>query len=278
MELKLFYTGLALFFIAGSFLEYYLTRKESNGYYNLHDTYSSISLMLAGLLLDIAAKTLAIYLLIKLSHYAFFEAGYRWWAWLACFVVWDFLFYWKHRLEHSVRILWAVHVNHHSSKYLNLSTSLRSGIFKSAYRYFFYIPVMLLGFPVAMFLIIYGLGKLWAFFSHSQKLGKWGVLEKILITPSHHGLHHSCNKDNLNKNFGETLLIWDKIFGTFSVTKEELVFGIEENVDHSKFSEVVLHELKSIVRDVRKAKNFRIKMMYIFGKPGWRPGGVVKNQ
>ncbi len=277
MDMKLFYAALAIFFIAGSFLEYFLTYKAQKGYYSLRDTWSCIRLMLTGLLLDIGVKTIAIYLLVKLSYYAPLTIGYSWLAWLACFLTWDFLFYWKHRIEHSVRFMWAIHVNHHSSTLLNLSTSLRSGVFKSVYRYFFYIPVMLLGFPVTMFLIVYGLGKLWAFFSHSQQLGKWGVWEKIVITPTHHSVHHSCNRDNLNKNFGETLVIWDKLFGTFTETKEKLVFGIEEEVDHRNFYQVVMHEMNSMLRDIRQAKTRREKLMYFFGKPGWKPRSTANN-
>ena len=277
MDMKLFYAALAIFFIAGSFLEYVLTYKEQKEYYSIRDTWSSVRLMLTGLMLDMGVKTIAIYLLIKLSYYAPFTAGYSWWAWLACFLTWDFLFYWKHRIEHSVRFMWAIHVNHHSSALLNLSTSLRSGIFKSIYRYFFYIPVVLLGFPVTMFLLVYGLGKLWAFFSHSQQLGKWGVLEKIVITPTHHGVHHSCNRDNLNKNFGETLVLWDMLFGTFTETKEQLVFGIEEEVNHNSFYQVVMHEMNSMIRDIRHAKTWHEKLMYFFGKPGWKPKSTINN-
>jgi sterol desaturase/sphingolipid hydroxylase (fatty acid hydroxylase superfamily) len=272
MEMKLFYAALAVFFIGGSFLEYFLTCKEQKEYYSLPDTYSSIRLMLTGLLLDIGIKTIAIYLLVELSQYAPVSISYSWWGWLLCFIAWDFIFYWKHRMEHSVRFMWAIHVNHHSSPLLNLSTSLRSGIFKSLYRYFFYIPVILAGFPPAMFMIVYGLGKLWAFFSHSQRLGRWGVMEKILITPAHHSVHHSCNKDNLNKNFGETLVIWDKLFGTFAETKEKLVFGIEEEVNHKNFYHVVMHEMNSMIKDIKATKNSKEKLMYLVGKPGWKPG------
>jgi sterol desaturase/sphingolipid hydroxylase (fatty acid hydroxylase superfamily) len=76
---------------------------------------------------------------------------------------------------------------------MNLSTSLRSGVLKFSYRYFFWALLILIGFPLPMFLVLYGIGKLWAFFSHSQQLGKWGILEKFTITPTHHLLHHSCN-------------------------------------------------------------------------------------
>ncbi|MDN5202468.1 sterol desaturase family protein [Fulvivirgaceae bacterium BMA10] len=274
MEIKILYASLAGFFVLGSFFEYYVTRKHKPGYYSLKDIFISIRLMFTGLLVDAIIKLLALYLLLKLVPYAFFDLDYSWPVWVLCFVVWDFLFYWMHYLEHNVRLFWAIHVNHHSSKYLNLSTSLRSGIFKGVYRYFFIAPIFLIGFPLPMFLIIYVLGKLWAFFSHSQFLGNWGIFEHIVVTPTHHGVHHSCNDDNLGKNFGETLIVWDKLFGTFKSTKGALTFGIHEHVNESKFSNVVLHELKEMREDVSNANTFKEKLLYIFGKPGWKPQAV----
>jgi sterol desaturase/sphingolipid hydroxylase (fatty acid hydroxylase superfamily) len=269
--MKLFYVCLAIFFIAGSLIEYWLTRKEAKQYYNLHDFKNSMLLMLTGLVVDIGAKALAIRLLLSLYEHSLFQLGYDWWVWALCYIAWDFIFYVKHYLEHNVRFMWAIHVNHHSSPYMNLSTSLRSGVLKSSYRYFFWAILIGIGFPVPMFLVLYGLGKVWAFFSHSQRLGHWGIWEKFTVTPSHHLLHHSCNEDNLNKNFGETFLFWDKLFGTFKTTSQPLQYGITEPVNHHDFKDVVFHEFNSMVRDLRQADTFKHQLLYIFGRPGWKP-------
>lgn len=265
--MKLFYLSLALFFIFGSLVEHWITRKENSSYYSLQDFKSSVMLMLTGLLVDLVVKSFAIYLLTKLSVYALFNISYQWWAWVLCYIVWDLVFYCKHYMEHNVRFMWAIHVNHHSSPYMNLSTSLRSGVFKSSYRYFFWAVPILIGFPVPMFLVLYGLGKVWAFFSHSQLLGKWGIFERFTITPSHHLLHHSCNQDNLNKNFGETFLIWDKLFSTFKETNEQLQYGIAEPVNHDDFKDVVFHEFKSMNRDLKQTIKLNDKLKVIFGRP-----------
>jgi alkylglycerol monooxygenase len=119
-----------------------------------------------------------------------------------------------------------------------------------------------------MFLILYGLGKVWAFFSHSQKLGNWHVLEKFTITPTHHPLHHSCNEDNLNKNLGETFLFWDKLFGTFKQTSKPLKYGINESLDHPNFRNVVFHEFINMKNDLREARGWKRKVKIIFGRPG----------
>jgi alkylglycerol monooxygenase len=268
--MRIFYIGLALFFIAGSIVEYCFTRKH-NGYYSLREFKSSVKLMLAGLFVDLGCKILVIWFFQKLTPYALFRLDYQWWVWILCYIAWDLVFYCKHYCEHNVRFMWAIHVNHHSSTDMNISTSLRSGVFKSSYRYFFWAVIVLIGFPVPMFLVLYGLGKIWAFFSHSQKLGHWGVFEKITITPAHHLLHHSCNEDNLNKNFGETFLIWDKLFGTFKESRGELTFGINEPVNHNNFKDVVFHEFKSMRNDLKHTTSWKEKLKIIFGKPGYRP-------
>jgi len=266
--MKLYYTILAIFFVAGSLIEFWITRKEKGKYFSLLDFKSSMLLMLTSLVLDLFIKLVVFYLLLKLSAYSLFILGYQWWVWILCYIGWDLIFYLKHYTEHNVRFMWAIHVNHHSSTFMNLSTSLRSGVFKSCYRYFYWAIIILIGFPFDMFLILYGAGKVWAFFSHSQKLGNWGILEKFMVTPTHHLLHHSCNENNLNKNFGETFLFWDKLFGTFGETKQELQFGINEPVDHNNFSEVVFHEFKQMRDDLKKASGWKQKLKIIFGRPG----------
>lgn len=268
--MQLYYLILALFFITGSLVEFWITRKEKNKYFSLPDFKNSIQLMLINLAIDLVVKTLAFYFLLNLSANSFFSLGYQWWVWILCYIGWDLIFYLKHYMEHNVRFMWAIHVNHHSSAYMNLSTSLRSGVFKSSYRYFFWAIIILIGFPLPMFLVLYGLGKVWAFFSHSQKLGHWGILEKFTITPTHHLLHHSCNEDNLNKNFGETFLIWDKLFDTFKETSQPLRYGINEPVNHSDFKDVIFHEFKSIRNDLKKANNLKKKLKIIFGRPGYQ--------
>jgi sterol desaturase/sphingolipid hydroxylase (fatty acid hydroxylase superfamily) len=267
--MKLFYILLSLFFILGSLLEYYFTRDKNKNYYSLRDFKSSLFLMFSGLFFDMSIKMLAIYLLLKLYDHSIFSFGYQWWVWILCYITWDLVFYLKHYMEHNVRFMWAIHVNHHSSSYMNLSTSLRSGVFKSSYRYFFWAIPIFIGFPVPVFLILWGLAKIWAFFSHSQQLGNWGIFEKFTITPTHHLVHHSCNENNLNKNFGETLLFWDKLFGTFKKTDEPLLYGINEPVNHNNFKQVVFHEFINMKEELKKAKDWKRWVKIIFGKPGY---------
>ncbi len=269
--MKAFYIILAVFFVAMVLVEYLFTKKKHPKYYNRKDTIVTFKLGVLGIALDLFVKIVTFYLLHQLTQYAFFNLDYQWWVWLACFFCWDFIFYFMHRAEHEVRILWATHINHHSSKYLNLSTALRPALLKSLYRYFFFAPMVLIGFPFEMFLVIYALGKFWAYFMHSKFLGHFGFLESILVTPSHHRVHHSSNNQNYGKNYGETLIIWDKLFGTFKSENECLEFGIEADIIGESLFKTAFHEFEHLFQDVKQAQGLKNKLGYIFKKPGWKP-------
>ncbi|MEX0967340.1 MAG: sterol desaturase family protein [Bacteroidia bacterium] len=265
--MEIFLSSLVALFVLGVAVEYYLTRNRIENYYDGEETRCTFKMAVAGLALDLLVKSAALYFLYKLSGFAFFALGYQWWVWLLCFIAWDFVFYLKHLSEHHVRFLWAIHVNHHSSKFMNLSVALRAGVLKSVYRYFFWAPLILAGFPFFMFLIIYSLGKCWAYIQHTQLIGRLGFLEKMLITPSHHRVHHSSAPENYNKNLGETLLIWDKMFGTFKEVKGELEYGIDEDIPNNDFLEATFHEMKKIFRDMKAQSSVKNKLKILFGKP-----------
>jgi len=262
--LKLFYLGLAIFFVLATICEFLFTRHKDKYYYNIHDYISSLKLMGLALIFDVILKLLFITVLFSIWYIIPWHHQPTLWCYVICFFAWDFIFYIKHFLEHNIRILWAVHHQHHSSKYFNLSTALRSGTFKGLYRYFFYIPIIIIGIHPFVFFVIYGIGKLWAFFSHSQKLGHWGMLEYIFVTPSHHAVHHSCNENNIGKNFGETLIIWDKIFGTFQEKKGTLIYGVTDKVNTSNLNDTVLFEFKAVYDDFNNAKTWKEKCLTLF--------------
>ena len=136
-------------------------------------------------------------------------------TWFLLFLATDLVWYWYHRLAHEINVFWAAHVVHHQSENFNYTVSARITVFQSVVRCMFWCILPLLGFPAIMvstFLIIHGM---YPFFIHTQALGRWGWFEKILVTPTHHSLHHASNPEYLDKNYGDVLIIWDKIFGTF---------------------------------------------------------------
>jgi sterol desaturase/sphingolipid hydroxylase (fatty acid hydroxylase superfamily) len=269
--MKIFVMMLIPSFLLMVLVEYLITYKKPEKIYSGKDTMNSIALGILGFILDMGIKTVVLYYLFKLQSYAIYDLGFDWWVWILAFICWDFIFYFKHLSEHKIRLLWAIHVNHHSSDFYNLSVALRSAVLKSLYRYFYFIPMILVGFPVEMFLTVYIFGKIWAFICHTQLIGKLGFMEIIFITPSHHRVHHSSNENNYTKNLGETLNIWDRLFGTFKTEDSVLDFGVENKPANHNIWEVTFHEMKALWEDVKKEKSIKNKILLVIKSPGWQP-------
>jgi len=135
--------------------------------------------------------------------------------WFLLLLAEDFLYYWLHRWDHEIRLFWAVHVTHHSSEHMNFTVGFRSSVFQPLYRFVYFIPLALLGFKPLDIIFMYSATQIWGIFVHTELIGKMGWLEYILVTPSHHRVHHASNPRYLDKNMGMFLIIWDQLFGTF---------------------------------------------------------------
>lgn len=151
---------------------------------------------------------------------AHFSLGWleRWPLWLQwgfAFFAWDCCFYWLHRLHHKIGLLWAVHVVHHQGEHFNLSLGIRNSWYSSLSSIPFFLPLAVLGLPLPVFVAISSLHYTVQLFNHSGLVGHMGWLERVLITPSHHRVHHGANPQYLDCNFGGTLQLWDRLFGTF---------------------------------------------------------------
>ncbi len=148
------------------------------------------------------------------------------WLWIATFLAVDFCYYWFHRASHQVKFFWAFHLVHHSSPWMNLTTSYRLNWLGALISPWFYIPAVLLGFPPNMVVVVYAANLFYQFFLHTEAVGKLGFLENIIDTPSNHRVHHGSNDQYIDKNFGGTLIIWDKLFGTYEPEQEKVKYGI----------------------------------------------------
>jgi sterol desaturase/sphingolipid hydroxylase (fatty acid hydroxylase superfamily) len=145
--------------------------------------------------------------------------------WLIAFVVVDLAYYWWHRLSHEVNVLWAVHVVHHQSEDYNLAVALRQAIGSSFTSLPFYLPLALLGVPTVVYATVSAFSTLYQFWIHTELIGKLGPLELFLNTPSHHRVHHAVNPRYLDRNYGATLIVWDRLFGTFAEEHEAPIYG-----------------------------------------------------
>ena len=205
--------------------------------------------------------------------------GRQWWAWTALFFLDDFAYYWFHRMNHEVRLFWAGHVPHHSSERFNFGTALRQGVGERIHKFLFWMWLPLLGFDPLMMFIIISINLFYQFWVHTElvdKLPSW--YEFIFNTPSHHRVHHASNIRYLDCNHAGVLIIWDRLFGTFSEEKdiEQPVYGLTENIKtHNPFV-VAGHEYAAIWRDVKRASKWSDKLKYIFYAPGWSHDGADK--
>ncbi len=188
------------------------------------------------------------------------------------FLLEDLAYYWYHRTHHTVRMFWASHVVHHSSRHYNLSTALRQS-WTPFSALPFWLPLAFIGFPPWMILAQQSISLIYQFFLHTERVGKlWAPIEFVFNTPSHHRVHHGSNTEYLDKNYGGILIIWDRIFGSFQPEGAAVVYGLTKNIDTYNPLRVATHEFAAIGRDLVTARSAREVTGYLFKHPGWEPG------
>ncbi len=200
--------------------------------------------------------------------------------WVLLVLAEDFLFYIEHYVDHHCRLFWAVHVTHHSSPEYNLTTGFRSSVFMPMYRFFYFIPLVLLNFSPADIFFAYAITQSYGILVHTRaikKLPRW--IEYIFVTPSHHRVHHASNIPYLDKNMGMLLIIWDRMFGTFTEERadEVPVYGIVKPIDKPHHPvHIVMHEWIAIAKDMSKKVPFATKLKYLINPPGWSHDGSTQ--
>jgi sterol desaturase/sphingolipid hydroxylase (fatty acid hydroxylase superfamily) len=187
----------------------------------------------------------------------------------AAILAWDFIYYWNHRFMHTSRYMWAVHVVHHSSERYNLSTALRQPVADSLGTFVPYGLMALLGIRPELVETARGVNLLYQFWIHTEVVPKLGPLEKVLNTPSHHRVHHGSNRQYLDRNHGSILIVWDRLFGTFEVEDEPVVYGLTKNIGTFNPITVATHEYVDIARDVAGSDTWSDRLSYVFRGPGW---------
>jgi sterol desaturase/sphingolipid hydroxylase (fatty acid hydroxylase superfamily) len=195
------------------------------------------------------------------------------WAWVLLFFLDDLAYYWFHRISHESRVFWASHVVHHSSEHYNLSTALRQTWVPMTY-FPFWLPLPLLGFEPWMVLLAQSWSLIYQFGLHTERIRKLPrPLEGVLNTPSHHRVHHGSNEVYLDKNYAGILIIWDKLFGSFTPEAERVRYGLTTNIRTFKPLKVAFGEYGALWHDVRSVRSWRTRLAVLFRGPGWRPEG-----
>lgn len=248
--------------------------KGKGGRYETRDTLTSLLMGAGNFAVGIALSFVALVFFTFLWQFRFFDLGTVWWVIALCFVLDDLRYYWVHRFGHEVRWVWASHVNHHSSQHYNLSTALRqtwTGTF--TFMMVLRAPLILLGFHPLMVLFVGALNLIYQFWIHTEaihKFPRW--IEAVMNTPSHHRVHHGRNPRYLDANYAGTLIIWDKIFGTFvpEMEEEKVQYGLVHNLGTFNPIRVAFHEWLGIFRDVfQPGLTLKQRFLYAIAPPGW---------
>jgi sterol desaturase/sphingolipid hydroxylase (fatty acid hydroxylase superfamily) len=253
-------------------LEAFLCLRHEWHEYKVRDSISNILISIISWILNLVFKGTVFVLLVEAQKFALFDLGKSIFIWVLLFLLSDLVHYFFHYLEHKSRILWATHSIHHSSEHYNFSVALRSPMTNTCYRFLYEVPLCLLGFDAAMVVLVHTIILSFAFFQHSELIGKLGWLEYFLNTPSHHRVHHASNEKYLDKNFGAVLIIWDKLFGTFQAEEEKPRYGLTKPISTVHPVKIFFHEWMALAADLRKTISWKERMGIVFRAPGWKRG------
>ena len=199
-------------------------------------------------------------------------------TWIAAFLLVDLLYYWFHRLSHEVNFLWAAHIVHHQSEEYNLSVALRQSWWQGLFSWWFYIPLAVLGIHPILIVTVGAVNTLYQFWIHTKAVDRLGPLEWLFNTPSHHRVHHGSDPKYIDRNHAGTLIIWDKLFGTFQREEEEPVYGITTPLGTWDPLRANFHYWGDLFDLAGRTTRWPDKLRVFLKPPGWRPeelGGSV---
>ncbi len=209
----------------------------------------------------------------EIYKHRWFDLGLTWQAWLIGFIIYGLLQYAIHYVSHKVRFFWCLHEVHHSAVNMNVTTGLRTSVFDVISLEMSYIVMPLIGCHPIIYFMFYIVNKLWGTFIHiSDNIIKHiPIIDKILVSPAAHHIHHACNIPYLDKNYGELVPWYDKLFGTYATEKEPLRYGTLSVQQEIGFWESQTHEFKKLFNDIKQEKKWANKLQYLFRPPGWHP-------
>lgn len=242
--------------------------------YRLPDAVANISCgitsQLSGLFLKIFG--VGIYQFLFENFAVLTPDRHTWWYWVALALLVDFAYYWAHRMSHEVNLFWGGHVVHHQSEEYNLSVALRQSSLQIVWTFAFNLPIALLGLHTLDFVLVSALNTLYQFWIHTETIGKFPRwIEFIFNTPSHHRVHHGRNPKYIDKNHAGSLIIWDRMFGTFQEEEEKPVYGITKPLNSWNAAWANVSHYSDMLKDMRRIPKWNDRIKYIFMKPGWLP-------
>jgi sterol desaturase/sphingolipid hydroxylase (fatty acid hydroxylase superfamily) len=201
----------------------------------------------------------------------------HWFTWVLATVLYDFCYYWLHRMGHERTILWAAHVAHHQSEDYNLTTALRQTSTGFLLGWIFYLPMFLIGIPAEVVVTAGSINLIYQFWVHTEHIPKLGWYEWVFVTPSNHRVHHAQNEIYLDRNYGGLFILWDRLFGTFQEEREEepVIFGIRGPLHSWNPVRALTHIYVDMALDSWRATSWRDKLRVWVARTGWRPADVA---
>ena len=266
MSVEVILLALSPVFLLFVVVEFFLFKK----YYDVKDSLANTVLALLHQGADALALVVLMPFFYWLYQYRLFDIELSALTIFAAFVLQDFLYYWFHRASHHVHWLWAAHVVHHSSQKMNFTTAFRQSLmYPVAGMWLFWMPMLLVGFSPVVVVIVVALNLAYQFFVHTQAVNKLGFLEHIFNTPSNHRVHHAINSGYLDKNFGGVLMIWDKLFGTYTPEQNHAPckFGIVGQIHSNNPLVITFHQWRHLLVSLIHAKDSRTRLKVLLGYP-----------
>ncbi|MEH6636027.1 MAG: sterol desaturase family protein, partial [Halioglobus sp.] len=266
------------FFILAIVLELAYGVASGRNTYRLNDSVSSLFLGVlsqARRFVTLGVGSYVYYLLTEYFSLPLMDASH-WFTWVLAMVLYDFCYYWLHRMGHERMILWAAHVAHHQSEDYNLTTALRQTSTGFLLGWMFYIPMYLLGIPAEVIVTVGSINLIYQFWVHTEHVPKLGWYEWLFVTPSNHRVHHAQNDIYLDRNYGGLFIIWDRLFGTFQqeLETEPVVFGIRGPLHTWNPVVALTHIYVDMAKDARHTAAWRDKLKVWVARTGWRPEDV----
>jgi len=259
-------------------LEKWYGWREGNDTVRHMDMISSLSSGITNVTKDVLGISIAIISYEWLvAHVALVQMPTTVWTYVIAFIALDFMGYWSHRLNHVYNLFWNNHIIHHSSEEFNLACALRQSISEFVKLFvIFLLPAALLGVPAKVIAVVAPIQLFAQFWYHTRHINKMGFLENIIVTPSHHRVHHALNKEYIDKNFSQIFIVWDKWFGTFQEELKEVspVYGITRPVRTWNPVRINFQHVGLLFRDAWHTKKWKDKLRLWMMPTGWRPDDV----
>jgi alkylglycerol monooxygenase len=267
------------FFFLLIIIELIMEKAKGTNYYRVNDSINSLTAGVLSRMTGIVKQLfpLTIYI-VAYEQLALFQLEPSLWIWVIAFVLYDFCYYWNHRLGHEMNILWAAHVVHHSSEEYNLTTALRqSG--SSLFSWIFYLPMAILGLDPIVLITVGSFNLIYQFWVHSRHIPKLGWYERVFVTPSNHRVHHAQNQIYLDRNYGGVFIIWDRLFGSFQeeLDNDKPIYGVRKALKSWNPLWANVHVYSQLFKDCWHAERWQDKLLIWFKRTGWRPNDVVEN-